>query len=94
METSHLLDVEFKRLIIMMLNELSENFNSVEKGMETIKKNHSEMKDTLIKITVYKESTVKWMKLRIKSVIWNIRKKTKPNQKSKKKKESKKIRIV
>ena len=66
--------MQFKLMVIRMLNELSENFNSVEKGMETIKKSHSEMKDTLIKITVYKESTVKWMKLRTKSLIWNLQK--------------------
>ena len=33
------------------------------------------------------------MKLRIKSIIWNIRKEKALNQNSKKKKESKKIRI-
>ena len=33
------------------------------------------MKDTLIKITVYMETTVGWTKLRIKSMIWNKRKK-------------------
>ena len=43
METSNLLDEEFKTLVIRMLSELSENFNS-------IKKIQSEMKDTLIEI--------------------------------------------
>ena len=43
METSNLLDAEFKTLVIRMLNELSEDINS-------IKKIHSETKDTLIKI--------------------------------------------
>ena len=37
---------------------------------------------------------VKWMKLRIKSTIWYIRKKKTFNQNSKKKKEIKKTRIV
>ena len=40
MEISNLLDAEFKTLVIRMFKELSENFNS-------IKKNQSEMKDTL-----------------------------------------------
>ena len=31
------------------------------------------MKDTLIEI-IYRETTVEWMKLRIKSMIWNIKK--------------------
>ena len=43
METSSLLDAEFKTLVIRMLNELSENFNSM-------KKSQSEMKDILIEI--------------------------------------------
>ena len=43
METSNLLDAEFKTLVIRMLNELSENFNSIKKDMETIKNNQSEM---------------------------------------------------
>ena len=43
-ETSHLLlDVSFKTLVVRMLTELSENFNS-------IKKDQSEMKDTLTKM--------------------------------------------
>ena len=43
METSNLLDVEFKTLVIRMLKELSEDLNS-------IKKIQSEKKDTPIKI--------------------------------------------
>ena len=42
METSNLLDAEFKTLVIRMLNELSENFNSIKKGQ-------SEIKNTLMK---------------------------------------------
>ena len=43
-DTSHLLlDVSFKTLVVRMLTELSENFNS-------IKKDQSEMKDTLTKM--------------------------------------------
>ena len=54
-----------------MLKELSEDINS-------IKKVQSEMKDTLINLTIYRESTVEWMKLRIKSMMWNIRNKKQP----------------
>ena len=43
METSNLLDAEFKTLVIRLLKEFSENLNS-------IKKNPSETKDTLIEI--------------------------------------------
>ena len=76
METNNLLDAEFKTFVVRMLNELSENLNS-------IKKNQSEIKNTLIEIRIiYRESTVEWMKQRIKSSIWNIRKQKK-NQNSK-----------
>ena len=47
METSNLLDVELKTLVIRMLNELSENFNrqdTIKTKLENIKK--SEMKNT------------------------------------------------
>ena len=43
METSNLLDTEFKTLVIRMLKELGEDLNS-------IKNIQSEMKDTLIEI--------------------------------------------
>ena len=49
-----------------MLKELNEDFSS-------IKKIESETKDTLIKV-IYRETTVAWMKLRIKSMIWDLRK--------------------
>ena len=42
----------------------------------------------------YRVTTVEWMKPRIKSAILNIRKQKTPNQKSKKKKRIKKMRIV
>ena len=68
MEISNLSDAEFKTLFIRMLKELSEDLSSM-------KKTQSETKDTLIEIkTMYKETTVEWMKLRIKSMFWNIRK--------------------
>ena len=43
--------------------------------------------------TIFRETTVEWIKLRIKSIIWNRRKQRTTNQ-NKKKKESKKMRIV
>ena len=54
------------------------------------------MKFTLNEIKkIYRESTVERMKQRIKSMIWNIRKKKKKfNQNSKKEKEFLKMRIV
>ena len=68
MEISNLLDAEFKTLFIRMLKELSEDLSSM-------KKTQSETKGTLIEIkTIYRKTTVEWMKLRIKSMIWNIRK--------------------
>ena len=60
MEISNLPDAEFKTLLIKMLKELIEYFNS-------IKKTQSETMDTLIEIrTIYGETTVKWMKPRFK----------------------------
>ena len=62
MGISNLSDAEFKTLVIRMLKELCEDLNS-------IKKIPSETKDTLIEIrTIYRETTVEWMKLRIKSM--------------------------
>ena len=53
------------------------------------------MKDTLTEIrTIYKETIVEWLKPRIKSMIWNIRKQKTTNKNNKKKKESKKLKIV
>ena len=63
MEISNLSDAEFKTMVIRMLKELSEDLNR-------IKKIQSEMKDILIGRTIYRETTVEWMKLRIKSVLW------------------------
>ena len=42
------------------------------------------MKDTLIEITIYRETTIEWMKPRIKSMIWNTRKQKTTNQNKKK----------
>ena len=46
-----------------------------------------------MKCTNYRE-TIEWMKPRIKSMIWNIRKEKTTNQNSKKKKKLKKTKIV
>ena len=84
MEISNLSDAKFKTLFVRMLKELSEDLNS-------IKKIQSEMKDTLIKIKDNLQgTTVEWMKLRIKSMIWNIRKKKTFNQNRKEKNSKKK----
>ena len=73
---------EFKTLVILMLKEPTEDFNS-------IKEIQSEMKNTLSEITIYRETTVERMKQRIKSMIWKIRKQNITHQ-NKKRKESKK----
>ena len=41
METSNLSEAEFKTLVIKVLKDLHENFNSIKKDMETLKKNQS-----------------------------------------------------
>ena len=85
MEISNLSDSEFKTLVIRMLKEFREDLNN-------IKKIQSETKDTLIEMNNL-QRTVEWMKPRIKSVIWNIRKQKTTNE-NKMKKESKEMRIV
>ena len=68
MEQSNLSDAEFKTLVIRMLKEHSEDLN-------TIKKIQSEMKGTLTEIkNNLQGNNSRWMKPRIKSIIWNIRK--------------------
>ena len=53
------------------------------------------MKNTLTEIkNNLQETTVEWMKLRIKSMIWDIRKQKTTSQNKKKKKESRKTRVV
>ena len=85
MEISNLSNTEFKTLVIRMLKQLSEDLIS-------IRKIHSETKGTLIKIrNNLQGKTVEWMKLRIKSMTWNVRKqKTTMQNKKKKKKNPKK----
>ena len=57
MEASKQSDIEFKRMVIRMLKELtdtykelSEKYNSMKKETETINKNQEEMKNTLSNI--------------------------------------------
>ena len=66
-----------------MLKELSEDLNS-------IKNIWSEMKGTIIEITIYRETIVEWMKPRIKSMIWNIGSKKQPIRTTRRKKNPKK----
>ena len=88
MEISNLLDAEFKTLFIRMLKELSEDLGS-------IKEIQVEVKDKLIEINNnLQEAIVGWMKLRIKSMIWNIRKQKSSNQKTRKKENPKTVRLV
>ena len=57
MEASNLSDIEFKKMVIRILNELSENYNSMTKDREIIKKNQSEMKNTTSEVTNTLEGT-------------------------------------
>ena len=57
MEASKLSSIEFKRMVIRMLKELtdnykelSENYNSMKKEIETISKTQEEMKNTISEI--------------------------------------------
>ena len=57
MEARKLSDIEFKRMVIRMLKELtdnyrklSENYNNMGKETETINKNQEEMKNTISEI--------------------------------------------
>ena len=50
-------------------------FKELTKDLNSIKKIQPETKDTLIeKRTICRETTMERMKLRIKSMIWNIKK--------------------
>ena len=69
MKISSLSDVEFKTLFIRVLKELSEVLNSIKKIQSKTKNTLREKKK---KRTIYRETTVEWMKPRIKSMIWNI----------------------
>ena len=88
METSNLSDAQFKALVIRMLKELSEDLWSM-------KKTQSETKDTLIEIKNNlqgKNSRVDKAENQV-NVLKHKEDKT-TNQKNRKEKESKKMRIV
>ena len=83
MVINNLSDAEFKTLVIRMLRELSEDLNS-------IKQIQSETKDTPIEIkNNLQGNAVEQIKLRIKSMLWNIRKQKTTNQNNKKEKNPK-----
>ena len=63
MEINNLSDAEFKTLVIRMLKELSECLNSIKKIQSKTKNTLREKKK---KRTIYRETTVEWMKPRIK----------------------------
>ena len=63
MELSNLSDVEFKLLVIRMLQELTGYFNSIKTTLAEMKVILSEIKKNL------REPTVEWMKPRIRSMI-------------------------
>ena len=65
-EIANLSDAQFKTLVIRMLIEMVEHGHKIE---EKVKPMQSE------KIKIYKEPTVKGRKPRLKSMIWNKRKK-------------------
>ena len=67
-----------------MFKELTGYFNSIKKTQAEINVILREVRK------IYREPTVEGMKPRIKSTIWNIKKKKIFNQNSKKKKQSKK----
>ena len=67
-EIANLSDAEFKTLVIKMLKGLKDS-NKIKKTQEEMKFTLSEIKKNL------QEPTVDGMKLGLKSMIWNIRKK-------------------
>ena len=87
MEISDLSDAEFETLFIRILKEFSEDLSS-------IKKIQSETKDTLIEIKNNLQGNNSRVDEAEISMIWNIRKQKTSNQNKKKKRESKKMRIV
>ena len=87
MEISNLSDAEFKTLVIRMLRELSEDLSS-------IKKTQSEMKDTLPEIKNNSQGNNGRMDDTENQVNDLEHKEAKATTRNKKKKESKKMRIV
>ena len=88
MEISNLSDAEFKRLIIRMLKDLSEDLNS-------IKNTQSETKDTLIEIKNNLQGNNSRMDETENQINdWEIRKQITTSRNNKKKKEFINSRIV
>ena len=79
MEISNLSDTEFKTLFIRMLQEISRYFNSMKKTPAEVEDTLTEIKNNLQGIDSRVDEAT-----RIKSMIRNIRKKTKSTQYSKK----------
>ena len=88
MEISNLSDAEFKTLVIMMLKDIIGCWNSIKTIQAVMKVTLREIKKN--PQGIHREPTVEGMKLRLKSMTWNIRTKKTFNQNSKKKKELKK----
>ena len=68
-EISNLSDAELTTLVIRKLKELSEDLSSIKKTRSGTKDTLPEIKNSL------QGNTVDWMEPRLKSLIWNIRKK-------------------
>ena len=50
MEANKHSNIEFKRMVIRMLKDLSGNYNSMKKEIETINKNQEEMNNKILEI--------------------------------------------
>ena len=87
MEIINLSHADYKTLVIRMFKEMSEDLNSIKKIQSETKDSLIEMKNNL------QGNNSRVDEARIKSMIWNIGKQKTTNQ-TKKKKESKKMRIV
>ena len=87
MEMRKLSDTQFITPVIRMLKELSEDFSST-------KKMESETEDTIIEMKNNFQGTVNWIKLRIRTMTWNIRKKKNHHTEQQEEKGFQKMRIV
>ena len=73
-EASNLLDVELKVMVIRTLKELSGTYISIKKDIETLNKNHLEMKNVVSEMkNTQKELRAGQTNQRIKTVIWKTR---------------------
>ena len=82
-EASNLSDIEFKKMIIRMLKELSEKYkelngtySNMKKVIETMNNNEKEMKNTISEIekNIYqKELKAGYVNQRTESVSWKTR---------------------